>query len=192
MLRFLQRKRPLTRNHEFSRWRSSIENYYKKYFPLPGGSIEIIFRSNILTAILHAKWWTPPFSPGSWSSIGEYIFSKVSCPLPRLAGTCLSFLGVRSFSPEFKQDLHLHRVERTRQKGRRFRFFKTPGYPNSWIVYMLDGRPSLYQIGRKTLIGLLNEIGPGERRWKILRGGQYENWMTLIPVRKFIGLCSTI
>jgi hypothetical protein len=61
-----------------------------------------------------------------------------------------------------------------------------------FIVYMLDGKDDLYQIGRQELIGLLKENWQGERRWRVVRGGEFHDYMTLIPVREFVRLCSQI
>jgi hypothetical protein len=61
-----------------------------------------------------------------------------------------------------------------------------------FIVYLIDGRPDLYQIGRQTLIDLLNENWTGDRRWHVLRGGEFHDWMTLIPAREFIGMCTSL
>jgi len=59
-----------------------------------------------------------------------------------------------------------------------------------FIVYMIDGNEDLYQIGRETLIGLLKENWTRgvSRPWRVVRGGEYQDWMTLIPVREFIGM----
>jgi len=61
-----------------------------------------------------------------------------------------------------------------------------------FIVYMIDGKDGLFQIGRETLIALLKDNWSGERRWPIVRGGEFQDWMTLIPVREFIGFCTAI
>ena len=61
-----------------------------------------------------------------------------------------------------------------------------------FIVYMLDGHEGLFQVGRETLIGFLKENWIGSRRWRVVQGGQWSDWMTLIPVNEFIGLCSEI
>ncbi len=61
-----------------------------------------------------------------------------------------------------------------------------------FIVYMIDGRNELFQIGRETLLRLLNENWAGERRWRVVRGGEFRDYMTLIPVGEFIGMCNVI
>jgi hypothetical protein len=61
-----------------------------------------------------------------------------------------------------------------------------------FIVYMIDGRAELFQIGRETLIGLLKENWTGSRAWRVVQGGEFRDWMTLIPAREFIALCSVI
>jgi hypothetical protein len=66
-----------------------------------------------------------------------------------------------------------------------------------FIVYMLDGHADLYQIGRETLIGLLKENWKGDRRWRVVQGGEYwdyEYWdyMTLIPVSVFRGFSTEL
>jgi len=61
-----------------------------------------------------------------------------------------------------------------------------------FIVYMIDGTEGLFQVGRETLHGLLKENWQGERRWRVVRGGQYQDWMTLIPVGEFMGFCGEI
>jgi hypothetical protein len=57
---------------------------------------------------------------------------------------------------------------------------------------MLDGQPDLYQIGRETLIGFLKENWQGDRRWRVVQGGEFRDYMTLIPAGEFIGICKTI
>jgi hypothetical protein len=57
-----------------------------------------------------------------------------------------------------------------------------------FIVYLIDGKPDLYQIGRQTLIGLLKENWQGDRRWRVVQGGEFHDYMTLIPVKEFIAL----
>lgn len=61
-----------------------------------------------------------------------------------------------------------------------------------FIVYLIDGDPQLYQIGRETLIRLLKENWGGSRTWPVVRGGEYQDYMTLIPVNEFISLCKPI
>ena len=61
-----------------------------------------------------------------------------------------------------------------------------------FVVYMLDGDPNLYQVGRQTLIDRLTENWTGQRKWKVLRGGEYQDWMTLVQVREFISLCAPV
>lgn len=62
-----------------------------------------------------------------------------------------------------------------------------------FIVYMLDGYEGLYQLGRETLIRLLKENWAAQpRRWKVLRGGEYQDWMTLIPAGMFRDLCRVV
>src|SRR4051794_40869947 len=55
-----------------------------------------------------------------------------------------------------------------------------------FIVYLIDGDPNLYQIGRETLIRSLKENWQGERRWRVVQGGEFHDYMTLIPVKEFL------
>ena len=61
-----------------------------------------------------------------------------------------------------------------------------------FFVYLIDGDERLFSIERKRLYGLLKENWKGERLWRVVRGGEYSDYMTLIPVREFIGLCNVI
>lgn len=61
------------------------------------------------------------------------------------------------------------------------------------IVYMLDQiSEDLHQIGHETLLSLLKENWIGKRRWRVIRGGERSDYMTLIPVKEFIALCNPI
>lgn len=61
------------------------------------------------------------------------------------------------------------------------------------IAYLLDKiSAELFQLGRETLIRLLKENWQGERRWRVVQGGEFHDYMTLIPVKQFIPLCTAI
>ena len=57
---------------------------------------------------------------------------------------------------------------------------------SEFVVYLIDGDPHLHVIGRETLLGLLKENWSGERKWPVVRGGEFQDYMTLIPVREFV------
>jgi hypothetical protein len=61
-----------------------------------------------------------------------------------------------------------------------------------FIVYMIDGDANLYQIGRETLIRLLKENWQGGGRWRVVQGGEFHDYMTLIPVKEFIAVCNPL
>jgi hypothetical protein len=63
-----------------------------------------------------------------------------------------------------------------------------------FVVYLLDGQDQLLRIHRERLWAYLEDNwSKGDKRpWRVVRGGEFRDWMTLIPVREFIGLCSAI
>lgn len=77
-----------------------------------------------------------------------------------------------------------------------------------FIVYMLDQiSDDLYQVGRQSLIDRLTEnwIGAhlwktergkeywlGSKGWVVTTGGQFQDWMTLVSVKKFVQICNPI
>jgi hypothetical protein len=61
-----------------------------------------------------------------------------------------------------------------------------------FIVYLIDGDANLYQIGRENLIRSLKENWQGSRAWRVVQGGEFHDYMTLIPVGEFMGMCSVI
>jgi len=63
-----------------------------------------------------------------------------------------------------------------------------------YIVYLIDGNDQLLQIYRFVLWDLLKDNwsrGP-TRPWKVLQGGEYKDWMTLIPINDFIWFCECV
>jgi len=62
------------------------------------------------------------------------------------------------------------------------------------VVYLIDqiSNNQLLQIGRETLIRLLKENWQGERRWRVVQGGEYRDYMTLIPVEEFVEMCTPV
>jgi hypothetical protein len=64
----------------------------------------------------------------------------------------------------------------------------------TFVVYLIDGQDQLLRINRERLQAYLEDNWQKgkSRPWRVVRGGEYGDWMTLIPVREFVGLCSTI
>jgi hypothetical protein len=62
----------------------------------------------------------------------------------------------------------------------------------NFVVYLIDGTDPLFMIGRKQLWRLLENNWQNGQRWRVVQGGQYQDWMTLIPAHEFMALCSLI
>lgn len=63
-----------------------------------------------------------------------------------------------------------------------------------WIVYWLDGQEQLLQIPRRRLWEAIedNWYAGKQRKWEVVRGGEFQDWLTLIPVNQFIALCTLV
>ena len=64
----------------------------------------------------------------------------------------------------------------------------------TFVVYLIDGLDGLFKINRERLKAYLEDNwqkGNG-RPWKLVRGGEYSDFMTLIPAKDFIRFCTQI
>ena len=63
-----------------------------------------------------------------------------------------------------------------------------------FVVYLIDGLDGLFRINRERLKAYLDDNWKKRisRPWRVVRGGEYGDYMTLIPVKQFIALCTLL
>lgn len=62
-----------------------------------------------------------------------------------------------------------------------------------WIVYWIDGQEQLLIIRRIQLLKFLElNWKKNPHPYKVLRGGQFNDWMTLFPVNVFVRMCDLL